>query len=101
MEQHHVMLNCLHKSILCTDSQGNQLKVQGILKKVSKRQIYALQENKCVRKGCKLFAVNIQDIDSNTEHRIEDFPIIEEFKDVFLKEILGLPSKWDLEFSIN
>ena len=27
LEQHHVMLDCLHKSILCTDSQGNQVKV--------------------------------------------------------------------------
>ena len=34
MEQHHVMLDCFQKSILCTDSQGNQVKVQGIPKKV-------------------------------------------------------------------
>ena len=27
LEQHHVMLDCLHKSILCTDSLGNQVKV--------------------------------------------------------------------------
>ena len=59
LEQHHVMLDCLHKSILCTDSQGNQVKVQGIPKKVSIRQIFALQAKKCVRKGCKLFTVNI------------------------------------------
>ena len=59
LEQHRVMLDCLHKSILCTDGQGNQVKVQGIPKKVSIRHIYALQENKCVRKGFKLFAVNI------------------------------------------
>ena len=32
LEQHHVMLDCLHKSILCTNSQGNQVKVQGIPK---------------------------------------------------------------------
>ena len=33
LEQHHVMLSCLHKSILCIDSQGNQVKIQGIPKK--------------------------------------------------------------------
>ena len=27
LEQHHVMLDCLHKSILCTNSQGNQVRV--------------------------------------------------------------------------
>ena len=87
------MLDCLHKSILCTDSQGNQVKVQGIPKKFSVRQIYVLQVKKCVRKGCKLFAVNIQDVDSNREQCIEDSPILEEFKDVFPKEIPGLPPK--------
>ena len=61
LEQHHVMLDCLHKSILCTDSQANQGKIQGVPKKVSVRKISTLQAKKCIRKGCKLLAVNIQD----------------------------------------
>ena len=101
LEQHHAMIDCLHKSILCTDSQGNQVKVQGIPKKFSVRQISALQAKKCVRKGWKLFAINIQDVYSNREQHIEDFPVLEEFKDVFPKEIVRLPSKRDLEFSIE
>ena len=35
LEQNHVMLDFLHKYILCTDSLGNQVKVQGIPNKVS------------------------------------------------------------------
>ena len=93
LEQHHVMLDCLHKSILCTDIQGNQVKVQGIPKKVSVRQISALQAKKCVRKGCKLFVVNIKDVESGREQCIEEFPVLEEFKDVFPKEIPILPLK--------
>ena len=50
LEQYHVMLNCLQKSILCTDIQGNQVKIQGIPKKVLVRQIYTLQGKKCIRK---------------------------------------------------
>ena len=67
------------------------MKVQGIPKKFSVRKISTLQAKKCVRKGCKLFAVNIRDIESDREQRIQDFPVLEEFKDVFLEEILGLP----------
>ena len=59
LEQHHVMLDCLHKSIFGIDSQGNQVKVQGVLKKVSVRKISALHVKKCIRKGCTLFAVSI------------------------------------------
>ena len=69
------------------------MKVQGIPKKVSVRQISTLQEKKFVRKGCKLFVVNIRDVDSDREQHIEDFPVLEDFKNVFPKEIPGLPSK--------
>ena len=81
------MLDCLNNSILCTDSLGNQVRVQGIPKKVYVRQISALQAKKCVQKGYNLFAVNIQDIESDREQRIEDFLVLEEFKDVFPEEI--------------
>ena len=71
MEQHHVMLDCLHKYIFCTNILGNQVKGHKILKKVFGRQTSSLQERKCVRKGCKFFAVNIQNIDSDREQCIE------------------------------
>ena len=54
-----------------------------------------------MRKGCKLFVVNIWDIESDREQRIEYFHIPKEFKDVFPKEIPGLPPKWDLDFFIE
>ena len=101
LEQCHVMLDCLHKSILCIDGEGNQVKVQEIPKKVSVRKISSLEANKCVMKECKLFAVNIRDIESEKEKIIEDFPVLVEFKDVFTEEILVLPMKRDLYFSIE
>ena len=52
-------------------------------------------------KGCKLFAVNIQDIEAEREQHIEEFPVLLYFKDVFIEEILELPPKWDLDFSIE
>ena len=98
LEQHHVMIDFLHKSSFCTYSQGNQTNIQGIPKKVSIRQISTLQEKKCIMKGCKLFAVNIQDVEAERKQQIEDFSVLMEFKDVFPKKILGLPPKWDLDF---
>ena len=77
------------------------MKIQGIPKKVYVRQISTLQAKKCIRKGCKLFAVNIRDIEAEREHRIEDFYVLVEFNDVFHEEIHGLPPKRDLEFSIE
>ena len=87
------MLNCLHKYILCTDGQGNQVMFHGIRKKVFVRQIYSLQVKKCIRKGCKLFAVNIRDIEAKREQHIEEFLVLVEFKDIFPEEIPRLPPK--------
>ena len=87
------MIDYLHKYILCTDTPGKQVKVHGILKKVYVRQISSLQAKKCIRKGCKLFVVNSRDIESNREQHIEEFSILEEFKDVLLEEIRGFPPK--------
>ena len=56
---------------------------------------------KCVRKGCKLFVVNIRDVEFVREQRIEYFLVLENFKDMFPKEIPRLPPKQDLEFSIK
>ena len=33
--------------------------------------------------------------------RLEDYQVLQEFKDVFPNEILGLPPKWDIEFTIE
>ena len=102
LEQNHVMLDYLHKSILCTDSQGYQVNIQGIPNKVSIRKISSsLQEKKCIRKCFKLFAVNIQDIDVEREQQVEDFPVLVDFTDIFPEEIQGLPPKGDLGFSIE
>ena len=48
-----------------------------------------------------MFVVNIRDIESEREQQIEEFLILVEFKDMVPKEIPGLPSKQDLDFSIE
>ena len=87
------MLDCLHKSILSRDSQGNQINIQSLPKKLFIRKICSLQAKKGIWKGCKIFGVNIQDVEAKREQCIEDFPVIVDFIDVFPKEIPGLLSK--------
>ena len=87
------MLDCLHKSILCTDSQGNQINIQGLPKKLFIRKICSLQAKKGIWKGCKIFGVNIQDVEAKREQHIEEFLVLFEFPDLFPKEIPVLLSK--------
>ena len=52
------------------------MNIQDIPMKVSIRQISTLQAKKLFRKGYKLFAVNIQDIEVEREQHIEEFPFL-------------------------
>ena len=101
LEQHLVMLDILYKWISCTDIQVNPINILVIPKKVFVRQISSLQAKKCIRKGCKLFPVKIQDIEAEREQHIEEFQVLVDFKDVFPEEISWLPSKGVLNFSIE
>ena len=45
--------------------------------------------------------MNIKNIEAEREQHIEDFPVLVDFKDVFCEEIIGLPPKRGLYFSIE
>jgi hypothetical protein len=55
---------------------------------------------KIYRKGCQIFAAHMEETPKDKVSNIEDYSFLKEFDDVF-KEILGLPPKRDIDFSIN
>jgi hypothetical protein len=75
--------------------------LQGIQKPVSMRQISALQMKKYCRKGCSLYAIQVLDSVENDKLNLEDHPILREYKDMFPEEVLGLPLRRDIDFSIE
>ena len=63
-----------------------------------------MQLKRDVRKGCKDFSVTVIDeenINNLDKLKLEDIPILREYLDVFSKEILGLPPKQELDFTIE
>ena len=59
---------------------------------------------KVVRKGFKVFVVHIinnEQFDKEDKSGFDDIPILQDFLDVFPEEILGLPPKRDLDFTIE
>ena len=99
-----MVLNFFDKTFTCIDSDGKLINVKGIPRKTAVRQISTLQLKRAVRKGCKDFAVTVID-EENTNNRdklkLEDIPILREYLDVFSEEILGLPPRWELDFTIE
>jgi hypothetical protein len=100
LDQHHAILDCHDKAFTCLDEEGNQRRVQGIPRAVVVREILALQLKKCYRKGCQLFAAHVDEASRDEVSKMEDHAVLKEFEDVF-HEVLGLPPKRDIDFSIN
>jgi hypothetical protein len=100
LEKHHAILDYYNKTITCLDEDGKQGKIQGIPRVVVVSEISAMQLKKSFRKGCQFFAAHMEEAARDKVASIEDHPVLTNFEDVF-GEILGLPPKRDIDFSIN
>lgn len=102
LEKHRVLLDCYNKTFSCIDDEGNKISVRGIARKVMIREISALQMKRSVCKGCKVYVVHLLDPRDKIEKTdIENTHVLNEYKDVFPDEILGLPPRRDIDFTID
>ena len=60
-----------------------------------------MQLKKFYRKSCQLYAAHILETSGDEYPRLEDYQMLQEFKDVFPDEIPGLPPKRDIDFIIE
>ncbi|XP_021729717.1 uncharacterized protein LOC110696670 [Chenopodium quinoa] len=63
--------------------------------------ISAMNLSKLVSKGYPLFFCSVQDLKMSNKVNVEDVSIVNEFLDVFLEEISGMPPKRELEVTID
>jgi hypothetical protein len=98
---HKTKLERYNKTFDFEDEEGRRITLQGIQKPVSVRQISSLQVNKYCRKGHPLYAIQVLDSVENNKPILEDHPILREYKYVFPEEVLGLPPRRDIDFSIE
>jgi hypothetical protein len=100
LEKHHVFLDCYNKKITCFTEEGKQGKIQGIRRVVVFREISAMQLKKSFGKVCLIFVAHMKEVAKVKVESIEYHLILRDFEDVF-REILRLPPKRDIDFSID
>jgi len=102
LEKHKVILNCYEKSFEYTDENNTAITIQGIRKTVSVRQISTMQFKKCINKGCEVYVVQVTNLlEKERKASLEDFAVLHGFRDIFVEEILELPPRRDIYFSID
>ena len=102
IEKHKVMLNWFDKTFTYTNDIGTTIKVKGIPRKVTIREISSLQMKRFVRNGCKVYNFYVMN-DNNTENKLklEYIPVLKEFEDIFSKEVPRLPPKIYIDVMID
>ena len=100
---HSAKMDCRQKRVECVDDDGISRVILGVKRPISLRMISAMQLRRCMRKGCQLFAITISDReeDSKGEPSLDDFPILQEFADVFPSELPGRPPPRAVDFHID
>ena len=83
------------------DEEGNLIVVRGIPEVIFVRHISAMQLKKYCRKGCRVYAAHVLEAPENENPRLEDSHVLQEFRAVFPNEILGIPTKRDIDFTIE
>ena len=77
--------------------EGN---IQDISKEVVVRDILAMHLKKSFMKGCHIFTTYMEEVAKYRVASIEEVLVLRDFED-FLGEILRLPPKRDIDFSID
>jgi hypothetical protein len=97
LESHNMILNCKMKRLSLIDDLGQNRVIVGRNQGVSLRFITSLQLKKNMCKGCKLYAILSLNEKGDME-RLEDFPVVSEFVDVFPEELRVYRQKenWNL-----
>lgn len=102
LEKWWSIIKCKTKTISYRDELGNEQEIQGILKLVQIQPITASQLAKCIRKKCQVYAIQVGYANSKDKvYTLGSIPVVQEFAYVFPEEILGLPPKRDLDFTIE
>jgi hypothetical protein len=100
---HKARLDCHKKLVECLDDDGNASVISGIQRSISLRMISAMQLKRSMRKGCQMFAITISDRDDEAEQEasLDDYPILQEYADVFPSELPGMPPRRAVDFHID
>ena len=98
--RHYASVDCFKKMVEFKRPGEPKFYFQGIRHALSSCLISHIAAKKMLRKGCRAFLAHV--IDTNFEGlKLEDIPIVCEFKDVFPEDLPGLPPDREVEFPID
>ncbi|CAL8113745.1 unnamed protein product [Prunus armeniaca] len=100
LAKHHASVDCFRKEVVFRSPRRLEVSFYEEHRVLPSYLISAMMARWLLRKGCSGYLAHVIDTQDNGL-RLEDIPVVREFPDVFLEDLLGLPPEWEIEFTIE
>ncbi|XP_074378127.1 uncharacterized protein LOC141719648 [Apium graveolens] len=100
LSEHRATIDYQGKRVIFGDADKPEFVYQGSQPMGEVKLISALKASKLLSKDCDGYLAFFKDT-SKDEPRIEDYPVVREYEDVFLDELPGLLPHIEVEFTIE
>ena len=100
LTKHQAIVDCGQKTVVLRCSDQSEVIIQGIRSNVMSNVISAMQARRFIRKGYEAFLALILD-SKRGQVDVEKIPVVREFPNVFLEELLGISIEREVDLSIE
>ncbi|GJW21084.1 putative reverse transcriptase domain-containing protein [Tanacetum coccineum] len=100
LDKYNANILCSQKLVRVENPQGSEIIIYGDKRKGDFKLCFVMKARRYLSRGCHAFMAHV--IDTSFEKKcVEDVPIVNEFLDVFPKDLLGIPPERQVEFRID
>ncbi|GJV05746.1 putative reverse transcriptase domain-containing protein [Tanacetum coccineum] len=100
LDKYNANILCSQKLVRVINPQGREIVIYGDRRKGDLKLCSVMKARRYLSRGCHAFMAHV--INTNFEKKsVEDVPIVNEFLDVFPKELQGIPPERQVDFRIN
>ncbi|GJZ60871.1 putative reverse transcriptase domain-containing protein [Tanacetum coccineum] len=99
LSKYHARIIC-DKKVIHIPINGETLIIRGDQSKTRLSLISCIKTKRYISRGCQVFIAQVIEKKSD-DKRLEDIPVVREFLEVFLEDLLGLPLVRQGEFEID
>ena len=100
LSAYRAKVDCYRKEAVLSAEDGSQFTFIGQRQAVASCIISAVKAERLLRQGCEAFLASVVASSEQTAE-LGDIPIVRDFPDVFLEDLLGLPPERVVEFTID
>ncbi|KAL5559193.1 hypothetical protein UlMin_035404 [Ulmus minor] len=101
LSKYGATINCKSRSVNFNPPGEDQFKFNSKGSRNQKMMISAMKASKLLTNGCVGFLANIVDTTQKEKIKLEDVPVVNEFKGVFPEDLPGIPPDREIMFEIE